>query len=128
MPLTVSALGGLLIGRFHPCGVRWYRSQFARRPPRAVLDVRFRCDDPVVNATDRRSRRSSRDGDDHHDGDRFVIDLDAPGVDVRRCSKVYSLPLAPLRGETASQPVYASLSSSVRYLGASAFTFSMNAA
>jgi hypothetical protein len=33
-----------------------------------------------------------------------------------------------LRDETASRPVYASLSSSVRYLGASAFTFSMNAA
>jgi hypothetical protein len=33
-----------------------------------------------------------------------------------------------LRDETASPPVYASLSSSVRYLGASAFTFSMNAA
>ena len=30
-----------------------------------------------------------------------------------------------LRDETASRPVYASLSSSVRYLGASAFTFSM---
>ena len=33
-----------------------------------------------------------------------------------------------LRDETASPPVYASLSSSVRYLGESAFTFSMNAA
>ena len=33
-----------------------------------------------------------------------------------------------LRDETASPPVYASLSSSVRYLGASAFAFSMNAA
>jgi hypothetical protein len=33
-----------------------------------------------------------------------------------------------LRDETASRPVYASFSSSVRYLGASAFTFSMNAA
>jgi hypothetical protein len=32
-----------------------------------------------------------------------------------------------LRDETASPPLYASLSSSVRYLGASAFTFSMNA-
>ena len=33
-----------------------------------------------------------------------------------------------LRDETASPPVYASLSSSVRYLGASAFTFLMNVA
>jgi hypothetical protein len=33
-----------------------------------------------------------------------------------------------LQNQTASRPVYASLSSSVRYLGASAFTFSMNAA
>jgi hypothetical protein len=33
-----------------------------------------------------------------------------------------------LRDETASPPLYASLSSSVPYLGASAFTFSMNAA
>ncbi len=33
-----------------------------------------------------------------------------------------------LRDETASPPVYASLSSSVRYLGATAFTLSMNAA
>jgi hypothetical protein len=79
MPLIVSALGGLLIGSFHPRGVQWYRSQFARRPPRAVLDVRFRCDDPVAHATDRHSRRSSRDGDDH-DGDRFVIDLGTPGA------------------------------------------------
>jgi hypothetical protein len=33
-----------------------------------------------------------------------------------------------LRDETASSLVYVSLSSSVRYLAASAFTFSMNAA